>query len=487
MAAHEDVILPWYQIVLVYISFTFIITLGYINEFFSRVLAPKSRPPKGYSPWYKDYEAFFNRRMYSRISDCWNRPIASAPGPKFDVIHREIVKQPLSWIVDNKKTVLSDKITTCLNLASYNYLGFADTKGKHIDEVVASVKKFGVSTCSPSLELGTTSLHEELGQLIARFVHKEAALIFGQGYATNSTNLPGLLGKGDLVISDSLNHASLVVGCRSSGCKVKVFAHNDMEDLERVIRESIVEGQPRTHRPWRKIMILVEGIYSMEGEICKLPDIVKLKKKYKCYLYVDEAHSIGALGKSGRGVCEYWGVDFADVDVLMGTFTKSFASVGGYIASSRDVIDHLREHSVGGSYETSMPPGNVQEAISCLKIITGEDGTDLGRKKVQQLHDNSNYFRQKLIDLGFQVFGEKDSPVIPMMLYYPAKISAFSRECLRKNLAVVVVGFPAVPLLSSRVRFCISAAHTREDLDNALKEIDQIGDRLMLKYGSRHH
>jgi serine palmitoyltransferase len=176
-------------------------------------------------------------------------------------------------------------------------------------------------------------LHAQLEKKVAQFVGKEDAIIFDMGYATNSTSIPSLIGKGGLIISDSLNHASIVMGCRSTGAKIKVFRHNDPEDLERVLRQSIAEGQPRTHRDWKKILVVVEGIYSMEGEILRLPEIVAVKKKYKAYLYVDEAHSIGALGKTARGVCDYWGVDPADVDILMGTFTKSFGSVGGYIAS----------------------------------------------------------------------------------------------------------------------------------------------------------
>lgn len=229
-----------------------------------------------------------------------------------------------------------------MNLASYNYLGFASNEGPIFDKVIETVRHYGVSCASSRMELGTIPVHRETEKLVAEFVGKEDAMIFGMGYGTNSTTIPALVGKGDLILSDSLNHSSLVYGCRGSGAKVKVFAHNNPKDLEKVIRESIIEGQPRLNRPWRRILILVEGIYSMEGEIVKLPDIVAIKKKYKCYLYVDEAHSIGALGSHARGVCDHWGVDPKDVDILMGTFTKSFASVGGYIAADKAVVDYLR-------------------------------------------------------------------------------------------------------------------------------------------------
>jgi serine palmitoyltransferase len=308
-------------------------------------------------------------------------------------------------------------------------------------------------------------------------------MVFGMGFATNSTTIPALCSKGTLIISDTLNHNSIVNGSRSSGAVVRVFRHNDPDDLEKLLRNSIVEGQPRTRRPWKKILIIVEGIYSMEGEVCRLPEIVELKKKYRAYLYVDEAHSIGALGSSGRGVCEHWGVDPNDIDILMGTFTKAFGSVGGYVAGEKHIIDYLKSTAYGQIYATGMSPPCAQQALAAIKVIMGEDGTDEGKKRIQRLHDNSNFFRKGLKQLGFHVFGDKDSPVVPMMMYHPAKLPGLSRALLARKIVVVIVGFPVTPLLLSRVRFCISSGHTREDLEYALKQISELGDILLLKYG----
>ncbi len=189
-------------------------------------------------------------------------------------------------------------------------------------------------------------MHEELEREVAAFVGKPSSLVFGMGFATNSLTLPVLMrGKETLIVSDALNHASIVAGVRAAGARVKVFRHNEPEHLERVLRAAIAEGQPRTHRPWAKILIVVEGIYSMEGEICRLAEIVAIKKKYRAYLYLDEAHSIGALGRGGRGVCEHTGVDPADVDIMMGTFTKAFGSCGGYIAGDANLIQFIRTQS----------------------------------------------------------------------------------------------------------------------------------------------
>ncbi|XP_013382088.1 serine palmitoyltransferase 2-like [Lingula anatina] len=302
------------------------------------------------------------------------------------------------------------------------------------------------------------------------------------GFATNSMNIPTLMGKGTLILSDELNHASLVLGSRLAGCQIQVFKHNDMDSLETKLRDAVVNGQPRTHRPWKKILIVVEGVYSMEGSIVKLPEVIRLKKKYKAYLYLDEAHSIGAIGPTGRGIVEYFGCDPKDVDIMMGTFTKSFGAAGGYIAGTKRLIDYLRIHSHSAIYATSMSAPVTQQVITSMKIIMGEDGTDEGQKRIKQLAWNTRYFRQKLQDKGLIVYGNKDSPVVPMLLFLPAKIAGFGRETLKRGLGTVVVGFPATPIIESRARFCLSAAHTKEMLDKSLSIIDEVADLIRLKY-----
>jgi len=306
----------------------------------------------------------------------------------------------------------------------------------------------------------------------------------GMGFATNSTLIPCLVGRGGLIISDSLNHSSIVSGARTSRAKIKTFKHNDIESLEEVLKAAIAEGQPGStaYKPWKKIVILVEGLYSMEGSICRLPGIVALKKKYKAYLWVDEAHSIGALGSNGRGVVEYWGCDPDDIDILMGTFTKSFGAVGGYVASSQELVDHMKNVSSSSTYAASMSPACAAQCIYALRLMKGEVGGSEGVEKIAQLRANSAFFRKRLKEMGCHVLGDDDSPIVPVMLYSAAKIGAFSRECLQRGLAVVVVGFPAVPLLLSRVRFCLSAAHTTEMLEEALVKIGEVADMTMIKY-----
>jgi len=383
----------------------------------------------------------------------------------------------------NRTLHTTGKSTKCLNLGSYNYLGFADDwKETCCEDVVHAVEEWPISMSSSRMTVGNTSVHEELEKLVTEFLGKEDALVYAMGYGTNATAIPALMDPGSLILSDSLNHTSIINGARNTPTQIRVFRHNDPAHLEEVLREAILKGQPRYHRPWTKIMVMVEGIYSMEGVVCRLPQIVEICKRHKAYIYVDEAHSVGALGKTGRGVCEYTGVNPADIDILMGTFTKSFSGMGGYIAASKEVIAHLRRHSSGIQYHNSLSPVVCQQILTALKVIMGRDGTDIGARKIAALQANSNYFRAAMIHLGLHVYGQEDSPIIPIMVYLPGKLAAFSRECLQRGLAVVVVGFPATTVVLSRARFCISAGHTRADLDRAIEIIDEVSGLVGLKY-----
>uniref|UniRef100_A0A6Q2YMK2 serine C-palmitoyltransferase n=1 Tax=Esox lucius TaxID=8010 RepID=A0A6Q2YMK2_ESOLU len=455
---------PLVVAVLTYMGYGILTIFGYLRDFlrdwgFEKCHVARERDAqKDFVPLYQDFENFYTRNLYMRIRDNWNRPICSVPGAKMDLVER--VSKDYNWTFEHTGMVVREVI----NMGSYNYLGFAENTGSCAEAATASNSVYGVGVASTRYEMGNLDIHEEMEQLVARFLGVESAMAFGMGFATNSMNIPALAGKGCLILSDELNHASLVLGARLSGSTIRVFKHNNMVSLEKMLKDAIVHGQPRTHRPWKKILILVEGIYSMEGSIVRLPEVIALKKRYKAYLYLDEAHSIGALGPHGGGVVDYFGLDPKDVDIMMGTFTKSFGAAGGYIGGKRELIDYLRSHSHSAIYATSMSPPVAQQIITSMKIIMGEDGTTLGESS-QQLSENTTYFRRKLREMGFIIYGNNDSPVVPMMLYMPAKIGAFGREMLKRNIGTVVVGFPATPIIESRARFCVSAAHTRDMLD----------------------
>ena len=470
----------WLIALITYTNYALLLFLGHFRDFLRNIFGvtrfKNDTPKKGFAILLKSWESFYTRRLYYRIRDCWSRPIASSPGKYIEVMERT----SSDW---NYTFEYTQKTIKCLNLGSYNYLGFADnwqdSCGK---DVKGALCEWPINLSSSRMDFGTVSIHGKLEDTLARFLKKEAVIVFSMGYGTNSSTIPSLMGPGSLIISDALNHTSIVNGARSSGAVIRVFKHNDVKQLESVIRDAIIQGQPKHHRPWRKILVMVEGIYSMEGTVCRLKEVVAIAKKYKAYLYVDEAHSIGAIGATGRGVCEYTGVDPSDVDILMGTFTKSFGGMGGYIAGSKEMIDYLKSSPAGMLVHNAMSPVVCQQVLTALRVIVGEDGTKLGREKIQSLADNSRYFHNAMVRLGLHVYGEVGSPIVPIMVYLPAKLGAFSRECLKRGLAVVVVGFPATSVILSRVRFCLSASLTREDLDFAIRVIDEVSSLLMMKY-----
>lgn len=548
--------IDWWIAYTCYLGCFVLLLAGHIRDFCGwllgnsryRTVVVNKNHHKQYAPLLGHWERTYTRRLYHRVQDCFSRPIASAPtSANLQVLERvsldgcksmqvlgSLSQQPSQVQNDysqaRKSGILTEtgsyctslsscpSLTTtpslpqpaaarqCLNLGSYNYLGFADDwQATCGPSVHATLKHYGVGSASSLQEYGRTSLHDQLEHTVAAFLGKPAALCFNMGFNTNATILPALVGPGDLLISDALNHTSIVHGARASGAAIRVFRHNDMQDLETILKQAVLLPKPMTKATttsiggdssspppvgsestsWNKILVVVEGIYSMEGDYCDLRNVVRLCKQYGAYVYLDEAHSIGAMGASGRGICEYTGVDPNDVDVLMGTFTKSFGAMGGYVAATRSIVEYLRIKCAASAEHTSMSPVVCQQVLTALQIITGKDGTDLGKKKLQALRDNSNYFRMRCQELGLHVLGHYDSPVIPVMLYHVTKVGAFSREAFKRGLAVVVVGPPAAPLVECRVRFCMSAGHTREQLDAALREVDEIADIVSIRYGKR--
>ncbi|KAJ5188466.1 Pyridoxal phosphate-dependent transferase major region subdomain 2 [Penicillium cf. griseofulvum] len=472
---------PYYYLLTTYISYLILIAFGHVRDFFGKRFREEHyrhlKPRNGYGALNSDFDNFYVRRLKLRINDCFERPVTGVPGRTITLIDRGTDDH-------NQHFYLTGTTTDTLNLSSYNYLGFAQSDGPCADLAEETIKKYGIAAPSTRAESGTQDLHVEVEELVARFVGKESSMIFSMGFGTNATVFPALVSKGCLLISDELNHASIRFGARLSGASIAMFKHNDMKDLELRLREAISQGQPRTHRPWKKILVVVEGLYSMEGSMCNLPGLVQLKRRYKFNLFVDEAHSIGAIGPKGRGVCDYFSIDTSEVDILMGTLTKSFGANGGYIAADKVMIDQLRATNPGVYFGESPAPAVLSQIASALRIISGELVPGQGEERLQRLAFNSRYLRLGLKRLGFIVYGHDDSPIVPLLLFNPAKMPAFSHEMLRRKISVVVVGYPATPLVSSRARFCVSAAHTKDDLDRVLTACDEIGNVLQLKFST---
>ena len=277
---------PIFQAILAHMGILILTCVGAFRDFITRFFPDKhklkeSPDLKSFTPLYSSYEAFFTAYIYMRIRDCWNKAICSCPGRTVDMLDRTQEVPDWGWKF-KYEGVLKERI----NMASYNYLGFAETKGACADAAVKSVEDFSFSSGSTVNEIGRYTKLNHLEKRMAEFLDVDDTIIFGMGFATNSMNIPALVDNRCLIISDQCNHSSIVLGCRLSGAVIKTFKHNDVESLEQVLRQSILEGNPRWNkRPWKKILIVVEGIYSMEGTICDLARIVELKRKYKAYLY----------------------------------------------------------------------------------------------------------------------------------------------------------------------------------------------------------
>eukprot|EP01084_Bolivina_argentea_P024155 45064_1 len=469
-----------------YLGYGILTVIGYARDWLDLFMGWKEPTPKGYAPIARDFEEFYRRRHYARLLDCFNRPITGPASGIIKCLKRESIKNqecelPSETIecLKNNKELKPSQYKECLNLSSYNYLGFGQPGHPLCEKnVINALNKYGTSTTTAPTYGGNTALHNKLEKVVADFLSVEDAMVFGMGWGVNATAIPSLAGKGSLIISDSINHNSIVTGARASGAKIRTFPHDDVKELEKIVRRAIIEGQPRTHRPWKKILIIVEGVYSMEGEICDLKAIVEVKKKYKCYLYLDEAHSIGAVGKTGRGVCEYSGVDTKDVDILMGTFTKSFGAIGGYIAGKKSLVEAVRGICASQIFSAGLSPPCVAQILSAFEVIDSEEG----KQRIKQLHDNSDLMRRELSNAGLYVIGDYGSAVIPMLLCQPGKIAYASRYLYDHGLACVVVGFPACPILFSRIRFCISSNHTKQQILDAVAKIKEMAKVTHLYY-----
>jgi len=491
---------PYFTYLTTYWSYLLVFLIGHLRDAIGKRFSAKSHAHlklhNGYAALNSDFDSFFTRRVKSRLDDCFGRPVTGSPARTITLLDRTSSDNCISFKYPHTTT-------QALNIASYNYLGFAQSRGSCADAAEITINQLGLSSSGSRDDVGLSPLQIETEKLLARFLGVQDAMLVSQGFATNSTTLPALVGKGALVISDEYNHNSIRFGTRLSGAMVRTYRHNNMKDLERLLRESISQGQPRKLRAWSKIVVIVEGIYSMEGSIVDLPNLLRLKDKYKFYLYLDEAHSIGALGPNGRGACDYYGIDPSRVDLLMGTLTKSFGASGGYIAGSKKLIEHMRKTCHSAVYAESPSPPVMCQIRSTVKLIMGEDspssspcaldaqeGASLseGKRRLRRLAFNARYLRAGLRKLGFIVIGDQDSPVVPLLVYQPGKMLLFSRLMLeRYAIVVVIVGYPATSLVSGRVRFCVSAAHTKQDIDQVLIATNEIGEALGMKldWGSK--
>jgi 8-amino-7-oxononanoate synthase len=338
-----------------------------------------------------------------------------------------------------------------LMLGGYSYLGLIGHPA--IDEAARkAIERFGTGTHGVRMLAGTLSLHRELEARVAKFKGTEAAATFSSGFFANVSTIAALVGRRDTVICDKLDHASIVDGCLLSGAKFVRFRHNDMVHLEKCLQDPAHPG---------KRLVIVDGVYSMDGDIVNLPEVSRLCREYGATLMVDEAHSVGVLGETGHGIEEHFGLPADAVDIKMGTFSKAIPSVGGYIASSQKLCDYLYHAARGFIYSGALPPASAAAALAALDVIEAEP------QRVRQLHDNAAYFAKGLREAGFS-FRDSKTAIFPIMCWDEWQAGRLARSCQRRGVFVQAIPSPIVPMGQSRLRAAVYATHTREDLDICL-------------------
>jgi 8-amino-7-oxononanoate synthase len=345
-------------------------------------------------------------------------------------------------------------------LGSNNYLGL--TSHPAVKEAsAAAVMRYGTGCAGSRLLNGTLDIHIELEERLAAFMRSEAALTFSTGFQVNIGVLSCLLGRQDVAFLDNMDHASIIDGVRLGFGKSLKYKHNDMADLEgKLARTPDDKGK----------LIAVDGVFSMEGDIANLPEIVKLKNTYGARLLVDDAHGIGVLGESGRGTGEHFGIEH-EVDLVMGTFSKSLATVGGFIASSSEVVDFIRHNARSGIFSAAMPPGTAAAALKAIAIVEAEP------ERRKQLWESTHYMRQELQGLGFDT-GLSESPVIPIAVGEDLAAFSMAKRLQEEGVFVNPIVTPAVPPGQGMVRTSYMATHRREHLDRALTAIAKVGREL---------
>ncbi len=358
-------------------------------------------------------------------------------------------------ISSEQGTTVTVNGTEVMMFGSNSYLGLT-THPKIKAAAENAIKKYGTS-CSGSRFLnGTCDLHVELEERLAHFLKKESVLVFSTGFQVNIGVIPTITGKDDTILMDRLNHASIYEGARLSKAQTVIFRHNNMESLEQKLK--MVANVPFK-------LIIVDGIFSMEGDIAKLPDIVFLAKKYNAIVMTDCAHAIGVLGKNGSGTPSHFGLE-DDVDIIGGTFSKSLASLGGFVGANKETINYLKHHSRSLIFSASITPASVAATLAALDIIESDDSL------IQNLWKNTHHALTRLKSLGFDT-GDAETPIIPIYIRDQRKTYDFTTELFKRGLFVNPVVAPAVAPQDSLIRFSLMATHTTEQIDKAIDIIHE--------------
>ena len=353
-----------------------------------------------------------------------------------------------------------------INLSSNNYLGFA-THPKLREAAKAAIDRYGVGSGAVRTIIGTMDIHEQLERKLADFKHTEASLVLQSGFTANAAVLGVILGDSDLVISDELNHASIIDGIRLTKAQRKVYKHNDMDDLERVLEET-------RDKQYRNIVIVTDGVFSMDGDIAPLPRIAELAQAFNAVTMVDDAHASGVLGDHGRGTVNHFGLD-GKWDIAVGTLSKAIGALGGNAACSQALRELMEHRARPFLFSTSHPPSVTATCIAAVDLLSSDDGA----RAVDQLWDNTRFFKQGLESLGFNT-GISETPITPVIVGEGSKAMEFSDRLFANGVFAQGIAYPTVARDKGRVRTIVTATHTRADLEEALNVFEHVGREMAL-------
>jgi 8-amino-7-oxononanoate synthase len=353
---------------------------------------------------------------------------------------------PQERIVNNTTWVEGREL---INYANYNYIGMCGDR--QISQAAKdAIERYGTSSCASRLISGEKPIHRQLEREIADLIGAEDSIVYVGGHATNVTTISHLFGQNDLILHDELSHNSIIQGCLLSGASLVAFPHNDWQMLDRILQE-------RRHR-YKRVLIAIEGVYSTDGDIPDLPQFIEIKKRHKAFLLVDEAHSIGVLGATGRGIGELYNVNAADVDLWMGTLSKSFASCGGYIAGNKALVEYLKYTAPGFVFSVGISPPNAAASLAAIQVLKSEP------ERVKHLRERSKLFLELANQYGLNTGMSKGSPVIPIIVGDSLKSIQLSQTLFQQGINVPFMIYPSVPHQAARLRFFVTCNHTEEQI-----------------------
>lgn len=394
---------------------------------------------------------------------------AHPAGDKLDFIRRNLEELKKTGLYNQIRTIQSPQGAwlrvdgkRVLNFCSNNYLGLANHP-EMCKAAITAIEGYGVGPAAVRSIAGTMDLHLELEERLARFKGVEAAIALQSGFNANQAVIPLLMGEGDLIISDELNHASIIDGVRLSKADRGIYKHCDVVDLKARLEEAADKG-------YAKVLVITDGVFSMDGDIAPLDEIVDVCESYRALVMVDDAHGEGVLGKGGRGIVDHFGLH-GRVDIEVGTLSKAFGAVGGYVAGKQLIMEYLRQRARPFLFSSATTPADTAACIAAVELL--ERSTEL----VDRLWENTHYFKEKMVKLGFDT-GRSQTPIVPIMLGEAPLAQQCSRRLFEEGVFAMAIGYPTVPQGKARIRVMISASHDPDDLDQGIAIFQKVGKEL---------